>query len=334
MDSMDETTLKFTSQSITPEMDRVFNALPFYVILVDANHEILYANQAVTSQFGIDRKKIIGEHCPTVIHGHTGAIPECPLEDSCKSGHPEEREIYDEKRGVWVTSAIYPTALATEKGSRVFFHIAYDISKRKQAEMDLKKSLERLRSVTEAGIQAVTMLVEKRDPYTWGHQNRVGLLAYAIAIRMGYSPEYAHGIEIAGYLHDVGKITVPIEILSKPGSISEDEFRLIKVHPAVGYEILKDIDLDWPIAQTVLQHHERLDGSGYPNGLKGDAISMDARIVGVADVFEAMTSHRPYRPAASIEEALDVLTSKKGILFDEKVVDTFLALHMENQLGT
>jgi len=186
----------------------------------------------------------------------------------------------------------------------------------------LKKSLISFQKLTEAAIGAITIIVEKRDPYTAGHQQRVSELACAIAKEMGLDGSFIEGIRIAGLLHDVGKIAIPIEILSKPGKLSEDEFRLIKVHPKASYDILKDIEFSRPVADIILQHHERLDGSGYPNGLKGDEISMDARILNVSDVVEAMSSYRPYRPALGLDKALIEIHEHKGTLYDEMVVDT------------
>lgn len=318
--------------TITPELKGVLNALPFYVLLVDEDHSILFANNAVSSQFGLDPDKITGGYCPKVIHGKEGRIPECPLEESVLSGCAVEREIYDETHHLWLASAIYPADLLSDKGKKVFFHMVHDITKRKNAEIELKNSLSRLQHITEAGIKAITLIVEQRDPYTAGHQTEVGRIAYAIAKEMGYDERFSRGIETAGLLHDIGKIAIPIEILSKPGKISKNEFAIIKTHPAVGYNILKEIDFNWPIAKIVLQHHERLDGSGYPNGLTGKKILKETRIISVADVYEAMTSHRPYRPALSVKSALDELIRNKDILFDKDVVDACVMLVKQKKI--
>ncbi len=186
-----------------------------------------------------------------------------------------------------------------------------------------------LRDSLEETVRAIALTVEMRDPYTAGHQRRVADLATAIATQLGLPAEQVHGIHLAGVVHDLGKINIPAEILSKPGKISEMEFGLIKTHPQAGYDILKDINFPWPIAQMVLQHHERLDGSGYPQGLKGDAILLEARILSVADVVEAMSSHRPYRPGLGIEVALAEITKQRGIYFDPSVVDACLAVFCE-----
>jgi len=192
-----------------------------------------------------------------------------------------------------------------------------------------QQHLAQLRKSLEDTVQAIATIVEMRDPYTAGHQARVAGLAAAIAWQMGLSEERAHGIRLAGIVHDLGKIQVPAEILSKPGRISEIEYRLIKIHPQAGYDILKDIEFPWPIAQMVLQHHERLDGSGYPQGLKGDAILLEARILSVADVVEAISAHRPYRPGFGVEVALAEITKQRGVHFDPQVVDACLALFRE-----
>lgn len=174
-------------------------------------------------------------------------------------------------------------------------------------------------------------MVEQRDPYTAGHQRRVADLAEAIATDMGLSPGQIIGIRMASVVHDIGKIHVPAEILSKPTTLSEPEFEIIKTHPTVGWEVLKNIDFPWPIAEIVYQHHERLDGSGYPRGLKGDDILLEARIVMVADVVDAMSEFRPYRPALGILSALQEIMKQRGILFDEQVVNSCLKLFLEKK---
>ena len=205
-----------------------------------------------------------------------------------------------------------------------------DITERKQAESTLRMALKRLENVTGSVIDVIVSAVESRDPYTAGHQKRVSLLAQTIAIEMGLPMEQTEGIRLAGLVHDLGKISIPAEILSTPRKLSEIEFSLVKMHAQNGYDILKDVDFDWPVAQIVHQHHERLNGSGYPGKLKGDEIILEARILAVADVVEAMASHRPYRPSIGIEMALEEIASQKGILYDTVVVDTCLNLFRDN----
>lgn len=204
-----------------------------------------------------------------------------------------------------------------------------DITARKEAEKELIESWEELSNAMKGAIQAMAFTIETRDPYTAGHQRRVSKLAVAIGQELGLSDDQIEGLRLAGNIHDIGKIYVPAEILSKPGKLSDIEFGLIKIHAQVGYDILKNIDFPWPIAKTVLQHHERLDGSGYPAGLKGDDILLEAKILGVSDVVEAMASYRPYRPALSISDALDEISKNSGKLYDSKVVDACLKLFKE-----
>jgi len=193
----------------------------------------------------------------------------------------------------------------------------------------LQDSMESLQKALEGSIHAMALTVETRDPYTAGHQQRVANLATAIAQEMGLTRDQIEGIHMAGLIHDLGKISVPAEILSKPGRISKIEFDLIKTHPRVGYEILKSIEFPWPLAQMVLQHHERIDGSGYPAGIEGKDILLGARILGVADVIEAMASHRPYRPALGIDRALSEISDNNGKLYDPDVVEACLNLFLK-----
>jgi putative nucleotidyltransferase with HDIG domain len=189
-----------------------------------------------------------------------------------------------------------------------------------QLERELEATLKKVEKSMEAGIQAICRTVETKDPYVAGHQKRVSQLACTIAKEMGLSTWQIDGIRVAGMLHDIGKITVPTEILTKPGRLSHVDLAMIKEHPKVAFDILKNIDFDWPIARIVVQHHERLDGSGYPYGLTGKDILLEAKILAVADVVEAMSSNRPYRPALAIQEALAELARGDGTLYDSEVI--------------
>jgi len=204
-----------------------------------------------------------------------------------------------------------------------------EVAERKRIEEELKQTTERLLNSLEGAVHAIAMIVEIRDPYTAGHQRRVTQLACTIARKMGFSQDRINALHLAGLIHDVGKVHVPAEILANPDGLSEAEFSIIKTHPVVGYKILKAIEFPWPIAQIVYQHHERMDGSGYPLGLSGEDILLEARILAVADVVEAMSSHRPYRPAQGIDRALSEITQKKGVLYDANVVDACLWLFAE-----
>jgi putative nucleotidyltransferase with HDIG domain len=208
-------------------------------------------------------------------------------------------------------------------------YLCRDITERKLAEASLREGLVKLRSTLKASIDSLASAIEMRDPYTAGHQERVTRLARAIAEEMGLDKERVEAIEIAGVIHDIGKLYVPAEILSKPTKLSDLEYSMIKMHAQVGYTILSKIDFPWPIAQIVHQHHEAINGSGYPQGLAGKDILLEAKILCVADVVEAMSSHRPYRPALGIQAALDEISQKRGILYDREVVDAGLKLFRE-----
>ncbi|MFO7866195.1 MAG: GAF domain-containing protein [Candidatus Aminicenantes bacterium] len=199
----------------------------------------------------------------------------------------------------------------------------------KTSEKELKKTLKKLRGALGGTIQVIELMVEERDPYTAGHQRRVTDLARSISNEMGLSSNQIEAIRMAGLIHDIGKISIPSEILSKPTQLTETEFELIKKHPQVGYEILKNIDFPWPVAEIVLQHHERLDGSGYPDGLKNSQILMEARVLGVADVVEAMSSHRPYRAGLGKKKALEEIKKNKGTLYEPEAVDACVRLIAE-----
>ncbi|MDZ7666663.1 MAG: response regulator [Desulfotignum sp.] len=188
-----------------------------------------------------------------------------------------------------------------------------------------------LKNALEGMIQVMARTIETKDPYTAGHQQRVADLAVAMAEKMNLSSDQVEGIHMAGRVHDLGKISVPAEILSKPGKLTDIEFALIKTHAMTGYNIIADIEFPWPIARMVLEHHEKMNGTGYPRGLSGDEILPESRILCVADVVEAMSSHRPYRPALGIETALDEISRNKGVLYDTDAVDACLSLFKDGE---
>ncbi|MBI4292329.1 MAG: GAF domain-containing protein [Betaproteobacteria bacterium] len=233
----------------------------------------------------------------------------------------------------------HETGVFDEHEVRLLVELANDLAygilarrtraERDQALQDRQMHQDRLRKSLEESVEVVAATVEARDPYTAGHQHRVADLAVAIAKLLGLEEEQLAGIRLGAIVHDLGKIHIPAEILSKPGRLSKLEFELIKAHPQSGYDILKGIEFPWPIAQIVLQHHERLDGSGYPQGLKGDAIIFEAKILAVADVVEAMASHRPYRPGLGIDQAIEEIGAGRGSRYDPAVVDACVKLFTE-----
>jgi PAS domain S-box-containing protein/putative nucleotidyltransferase with HDIG domain len=258
--------------------------------------------------------------------------------------HPDDKKLIMEKakkRGKEEQSSYEFRIITKDGGERIVeattvsigkkreakeMGILRDITVRRMAEQELKKSLERLQKTFEDTINALVSALERRDPYTAGHQKRVTNLAYAIAKEMNLSKEQINGLRFAGLIHDVGKIQIPIEILIKPSYLSEIEFVMIKMHPQIGYEIVQAIEFPYPVAQIVLQHHERMDGSGYPAGLSGEDILLEARILAVADVVEAMSSHRPYRPALGSDMALEEIAKHKGVLYDTEIVNACFKL--------
>jgi putative nucleotidyltransferase with HDIG domain len=203
------------------------------------------------------------------------------------------------------------------------------LAERNKAHSELKKSLEKLGLALDQTVNALASTVEMKDPYTSGHQRRVTQIACAVAEEMGLTHTQVDGIRIAGLLHDIGKISVPSEILSKPGKLTAAEFNLLKDHPRMGHDILKGIEFPWPISNIVIQHHEHIDGSGYPSGLTGSELLLEAKIVCVADVVEAMSSHRPYRPSLGIGSAIEEIKKNRGIHYDADIVDVVLKLFRE-----
>jgi putative nucleotidyltransferase with HDIG domain len=217
------------------------------------------------------------------------------------------------------------------KGDRIegLRGILTDITDRRKAEEEIKRGYEQLQETLHATVNALAATVEMKDQYTAGHQPRATKLACAIAEEMGLAPEQIEGIRMAASIHDIGKIMVPAEILNKPGPLTEIQYEMIKMHPQAGYDILKGLKLPWPVAQIILQHHEKMDGSGYPHRLSGEKIMVEARILAVANVVEAMNAHRPYRPAYDIKEALAEISQNRGTLYDAAVVDACLRLFVE-----
>ena len=239
------------------------------------------------------------------------------VEVSCKNGST-----------IWTENKV--TYLRDSNGQITdYLGVSRDITERQQARKQLEQGLRKLERAMDGTIQAIALTVESRDRYTAGHQRRVAQLGCAIAQEMGFTSEQIQVIRIAGLLHDIGKISVPQEILSKPGKLTDIEFQLIKVHSQVGYDILKTVEFPWPIADIVIQHHERMNGSGYPSGIKEGEIILEARILGVADVVEAMNSYRSYRAPLGVDKALRQISRKRGVLYDPTVVDACVRLFTE-----
>jgi PAS domain S-box-containing protein len=215
------------------------------------------------------------------------------------------------------------------KGQPALLGVMQDISEKKHAEEQIQRHVTELESAFMSTVNVAATLSEMRDPYTAGHERRVAEIAVAIGAALGLDARRQEGLRVAGYLHDVGKISIPAEILAKPGKLTKIEYQLIQAHPQAGHDVLKDVNFPWPVAQVALQHHERIDGTGYPQGLKGDQILIEARIMAVADVVEAMATHRPYRPGLGIDRALAEIERGRGSAYDAGVADACLRLFRE-----
>jgi PAS domain S-box-containing protein len=220
-------------------------------------------------------------------------------------------------------------ARATHEGRPAIIGLLQDISEKKRAEEQIQHYTQQLETAFMSTVEVTTNLSEMRDAYTAGHARRVGEIAVAIGAELGFDARRQEGLRVAGYLHDIGKISVPTEILCKPGKLNLIEFQLIQGHAQASYDVLKGVEFPWPVAEVARQHHERIDGSGYPQGLKGEAILLEARIMAVADVVEAMSSHRPYRSGLGIEKALAEIERGSGIIYDAQVAAACLKLFRE-----
>ncbi len=287
------------------------------------------ANPALCALFGRSEAELVGRHFADLMHPDDRALSEAmkaKLGDRDETGGSMETR-YLRKDGGVVWANVSVSLVRDEAGEPLhFFAMVENLSERKRAEHDLRLALS-------ATIEAIAATVETRDPYTAGHQRRVADLAAAIAREMKLPADTVEGIHFGALIHDLGKIQVPAELLSKPTKLTKLEFELIKTHPQTGYEIVRNIKFPWKVAEMVHQHHERLDGSGYPQGLTGEAIALEARVLAVADVVEAMASHRPYRPGLGTDAALKEVAARRGTWFDPAAVDACLAIFRDGRFS-
>ncbi len=301
------------------------------IIITDKNGDIKYGSLSVERFIGYKPEEVIGRSAFSFIHpddveravDHFGKA--ILTKDSVITG---EYRIVRKDGSAGHFAGLGKNMLDNPAVAGFIINMR-DITERKQVQEELERTLESLRKAVGVTIQVLVSALEARDPYTAGHQLRVAHLACAIATEMELSQEKIAGIRMAGSIHDIGKLSIPAEILSKPTKLTNLEFSLIKEHSQNGYDMLKDVESPWPLAQIVYQHHERMDGSGYPRKLKGNEILVEARIMAVADVVEAMASHRPYRPGLGIEVALEEIEKNKGIIYDDTVADACLRLFRE-----
>jgi len=292
--------------------------------------KFIEANPAIVKMFGYDtRDEFLATHVADLYQN-----PEDRKKFNAKMlerGFVKDEELQlKRKDGTPFFGSVSVVAVKDETGEVKYYDgIIEDITERKLSQEKLHESLEKLKSTINNTLEAMAKILESKDPYTAGHQKRVAILVLALAEEMKLPENQIEGLHVAALIHDIGKIYVPAEILSRPTKLTESEFALIKTHPGLGSDILRKIEFPYPIADIVLQHHERVNGSGYPQGLRGDEIMFEARLLCVADVVEAMSSHRPYRPAHGIYATLDEISKNKGLLYDTDVVDACLKLFYE-----
>ena len=306
------------------------------IMSTDLNSNLLYWNKGAENMFGYRAEEIVNRRKISILYNSekkTKKVIErardfimthkkgtgCVVSEVTKTG-----------RRLWLSLTLTPRF---DEKRRIIgiLGIGEDITERKEAEEKLRVSLEKRHQALIGIIHAMAATVEVRDPYTAGHQRRVASLARAIAEEMGLPQKRLEGIYMAGVIHDIGKIYIPAEILTRPGQLTDKEFNLIKDHAQVGYNLLKDIEFPWPIAQVALQHHERINGSGYPQGFKKNKIILEARIIAVADVVETMSTHRPYRAALGLDKALAEIKKNRGVLYDSRVVDACIKVFKKKE---
>lgn len=304
------------------------------VITTDNYRCVTFMNPVAEKLTGWPQEEALGSDLITlftIIDEETRSIIDDPVDNVLSRGIVQvNSSILVDRTGndIYINFNAAPIIGDNGKSSGVVF-IFRDITEAKHSELEMKKTLLKLRNAMNSTVEAMALTVETRDPYTAGHQKRVTNLAYAIASEMNLSEDNIDAIKMAGVIHDLGKISIPAEILSKPGKLTPLEFSLIQSHSQVGYDILKTIDFPWPVAQIVYQHHEKMNGSGYPRGLRGEDILIEARVITVADVVEAMASHRPYRASLGIEKSLEEIVVNRGKCYEPAAVDACVKLFKE-----
>ena len=311
------------------EKTTILDSLSEIVAYYSKDMRIIWANKSAGEASVVSPIELVGSRCYDVWHHRKMPCDNCPVIKVFKTGDYQESEIDLPNGKVWFVRA-HPVKDIKGNVSGVV-EVISDITIKKRIEQERKQSLDKSHRILEETVIALAATAERRDPYTAGHQRRVAHLACAIAKGMNLDKDKIEGIRMAAIIHDVGKIYVPAEMLSKPSELSDLEFSIIKTHPQIGYDILKPVEFPWPIALIVLQHHEKINGSGYPKGISGKDILLEAKILTVADVVEAMASYRPYRVALGIDKALAEIKQGRGILYDKQVVDACINLFKKKQ---
>jgi PAS domain S-box-containing protein/putative nucleotidyltransferase with HDIG domain len=320
-------------KNIKGELQMILDSVPALIFYKDTEGRIIRANKMLADALKLTVKDIVGKTTEELFPREQAENMRKDDREVIVSGKPKRDIIQPYTTPDGIRLLISDKIPYRDKKGKVTGVIGFakDITVQRKAEQKLQLTYQRLKKTMDAAIDTMSKIIEAKDPYTSGHQHRVCQLAVPLARELGLPEDKVEGIRIASLIHDIGKIGLPTEILSKPSKLTDIEFNLIKGHSQIGYNILKSIDFSYPIAQIVLQHHERLNGSGYPNNLKGDEIMLEARIIGIADVVEAMSSFRPYRPALGIDKALEEISKNKGTLYDPEVVDACLKLFKEKE---
>ena len=296
------------------------------VYILDAEGKVRELSDSFCTMIGYTRGELMGAHVslwnaqwnPLELQSVLGKL-------AAKADRSEFETRHRRKDGTILDVEVSGQRLELS-GQTLLYLSARDVTEKKRADRQILDQIEQLKSSVMSTVEVATVLNEMRDPYTAGHERRVAAIAAAIGAHLGFDEERQEGLRVAGHLHDVGKVIVPTEILSKPGKLGALEYQMIQGHAQAGFDVLKNVKFPWPVAEVALQHHERMDGGGYPQGLKGEAILLEARIMAVADVVEAMSSHRPYRSGLGIEEALAEVEGGGGTKYDRTVVEACLTL--------
>lgn len=318
-------------KSIKDELQIILDSVPAIITYKDTESKIIRTNKTMADSLKMPVKDMVGKTTEELFPKEQAEKMRKDDREVIVSGKPKRDIIqpYTTPDGIrWLITDKIPYRDKEGKVTGVI-GLSKDITVQRKSEQKLKQTYRRLKKTMDATIDTMSKIIEAKDPYTSNHQHRVCQLAVPLAQELNLAEDKIEGIRIASLIHDIGKIGLPTEILSKPTTLTDIEFSLIKGHSQIGYDILKSIDFSYPVDQIVIQHHERLNGSGYPNNLKSDKILLEAKIIGVADVVEAMSSFRPYRPALGIDKALEEISKNKGILYDPEVVDACLKLFKE-----
>jgi PAS domain S-box-containing protein/putative nucleotidyltransferase with HDIG domain len=312
--------------------NQILDTLPVSVLISDPSGVVTHVNRFALSYSGYAREQLLGRSIKDITKPVDLPLVEKVMA-KCRSGDIVDsvlRMIHGD--GSEVPYRLHATGLSDASGRITgLVGAGFDISQELEAERRIRESFKGLEGVLDQTVAVISKIIEMRDPYIGGHQTRVTELALRIADRLALPENLRHGLRLASLCHDIGKVYVPAEILSKPGKLTLAEFAMIKTHPQVGFEILSKVDFPWPVAQIVQQHHERFDGSGYPRGLTGEQTRLEARIIGVSDVVESMQSHRPYRPALGLAAALAEIRQNRGRLYDPAVVDACIAVFEQDK---